>query len=86
MRKKEEILASESHSDRFSYFYDDCYDGSRDIIFNSMSIHAREMAIEFLDSIREYEHESGDAIWLDERSSSELFEIFLAKIKEDEAN
>ena len=41
------------------------------------------MAVEFLDSIREYEHESGNAIHLDERDSAELFEIFTNK-NEDE--
>lgn len=34
------------------------------------------LAIEFLDSIRDYERESGSRICFDERDSKELLEIF----------
>lgn len=37
----------------------------------------REVAVSFLDSIRMYEHESGNTIYYDERSSEELFDIYL---------
>ena len=39
--------------------------------------YAKQKSIEFLDSIRDYEHESGSMIHLDERSSKELYEIHL---------
>ena len=35
-----------------------------------------DFATEFLDSIREYERESGSRIWFDERDSKELLQIF----------
>jgi len=37
----------------------------------------QDLSIEFLDSIREYERESGGRICFDKRDSGELFEIFL---------
>ena len=37
---------------------------------------ADEFAIEFLDSIREYERENGSRICFDERDSKELLQIF----------
>jgi len=37
----------------------------------------RKLAIEFLDSIRDYERESGNKICFDERGSEELYDIFL---------
>lgn len=36
-----------------------------------------ELAIEFLDAIREYERENGQRICFDERDSKELFQEFL---------
>jgi hypothetical protein len=38
-----------------------------------------EFAIEFLDSIKEYERENGSRICFDERDSKELLEIFKNK-------
>ena len=35
-----------------------------------------EIMADFLDSIRDYEHESGEAIYYDERDSSEFVDIF----------
>lgn len=36
----------------------------------------KQIAVDFLDSIRGYERENGQKICFDERSSEELFEIF----------
>lgn len=41
-----------------------------------LEVIADEFAIEFLDSIREYERESGSRICFDERDSKELLQIF----------
>ena len=38
---------------------------------------SREICIRFLESIRAYEHESGNRICDDERSTEQLFEIFI---------
>jgi hypothetical protein len=41
-----------------------------------LEVIADEFAIEFLDSIREYERENGSRICFDERDSKELLQIF----------
>lgn len=40
-------------------------------------------AIDFLDSIRSYEHESGNPIYLDERDSTELHSIYKQSLLND---
>lgn len=75
MNKKREILKSEAIAQGEYYDYG-IFDGSERCIFAAMDTHAKQMAISFLDAIREYEHEPGGAIWLDERSSEELFKTF----------
>ena len=72
---KEEILEAEAvkHGD---YYQGGNFDGFDNCIFSAMDIYAKQMAISFLDAIRDYEHESGSQIWLDERSSEGLFETF----------
>lgn len=40
----------------------------------------REMAISFLDNIRDYERESGNQICYDERTSEELFDLYLESL------
>lgn len=42
--------------------------------------HAEKVAVKFLDSIRDYERESGKSICYDDRSSSELYKYFITKI------
>ena len=37
----------------------------------------KQLLVNFLDSVREYEHESGNSIYKDERESEELVDIFL---------
>lgn len=37
----------------------------------------KQMLVNFLDEIRDYEHESGKPIYLDDRESSEFVDIFL---------
>jgi hypothetical protein len=44
--------------------------------------YAKEIAIDFLESIRNYEHESGTTIHQDDRSSEELFDTFINPPKE----
>jgi hypothetical protein len=44
---------------------------------------AGNQAIEFLDQIRDYERESGNAICYDERTSEELYEICKSPKKKD---
>ena len=41
-----------------------------------LEVIADEFAIDFLDSIREYERENGSRICFDERDSKELLQIF----------
>ena len=50
-----------------------------------------DIMADFLDSIREYEHESGEAIYFDERESSEFVDIYFngegkLKIEEEKYN
>ena len=78
MKTKEEIL-QESAKAEDEYYQDGIYDGGTRAVFSAMDLYAKDVAMAFLDRIKEYEHESGNAIWLDERSSAELFEIFITK-------
>lgn len=73
---KEEILEVEAvkHGD---YYQGGNFDGFDNCIFSAMDIYAKQMAISFLDAIKDYEHESGNQICCDERSSKELFEMFV---------
>lgn len=48
--------------------------------------YAEERCIHFLESIRDYEHESGTIIHQDERTSKELFDIFNAPLATDAEN
>lgn len=82
MRTKEEILQEEAEKD-YEYYQDGIYNGGTCAIFRAMDTHLKQMAMAFLDRISEYEHESGEPIWLDERSSVELFEIFITKQDEN---
>ena len=42
-----------------------------------MNVEIKKILIQFLDEIREYEHENMDSVYNDERESSEFVEIFL---------
>lgn len=44
------------------------------------SLKEREMAISFLDNIKDYERESGNQICYDERTSEELFDLYLESL------
>jgi hypothetical protein len=43
----------------------------------AMDIWAQSQSIAFLDSIRDYERENGEQICYDERSSEDLYDIFI---------
>jgi hypothetical protein len=77
---KQEIVnkAAESYADTKDYDWDiaeiDFINGCE---FAETQL--SELVIEFLDSIRDYERENGQRICFDDRSSKELFEMFIKK-------
>lgn len=71
----EEILSKhskechETHGERLNY------------VLLAMHEHAEQQAVDFLESIRDYERECGDRICFDERTSVELYKQFLNRDK-----
>jgi hypothetical protein len=58
-----------------------CHDRAISELFKFDSDITKETLIDFLDSIRDYEHESGHSIYDDERTSDEIVDIFLNNLK-----
>jgi len=46
-------------------------------ISNAMEKYAKQMAVDFLESIRDYEIENGQRICFDERTSAELYDLHI---------
>lgn len=53
------------------------YKAEKDVIRRCMTIYARQVAIAFLEDMRDYERESGSFIGFDERTSEEFYNLFI---------